>query len=489
MLNRFLLHGLAFCVLICGTPSWAIAQYHPMQWPSADPSTPYQSMATSAPGWGVAAHPPSNARFDGFPRRLPPTDPAMFPSNHAPYTQVPAYGAPGVPAYGNPGVPAYGSPGVPAYGTPGLAAIGPMQPMERPASMEPQPDVKEIDGKDLDPVYCSPCPRFYAYGEFLFLRRNNASIRQDIVQSQPRIFDGSLPETFFSTSDLNFQFEPAFRALIGHRLHDGWAWEASYLGLFDATAYEACIFPRDPNTILSFPDPPSGLNANVFADIDRMWIRYSSAIHSGEFNLVHCIGGCAQACKGHCDSKPVYLTNAWCRTYEWFFGLRYLSVREQLEIYGERDLEQTSGDFGPVFGTEDGFYNISTRNNLFGPQIGARMRHWNDRLGWELSGKLGAFYNDAAQQQMVVDFPDEVLRDTRASGSRFAYLSEVNLTGLFRLTQVWNLRAGYNLIYVGGLALAPDQLDFTGGETSGQRLDRGGSILLHGVNVGLEARW
>ncbi len=481
MFNRFFFRGLTTCILIGGTSIIASAQYDSTPWPSAYQQTD-ASIYPSASGWAVAAHSAPMTRFDSSPRRLPPTDPFGFPSYQASNTPFPPYQAFHTP--------------LPPYGASRLPAMSPMPSVESTEPMEPLPAMKDGDCKDACAADCSACPRSYAYGEFLFLRRGNSSITRDIVQSQPLLLDVPFPvnglftRTFFSTSDLNFQYEPAFRALVGHRLHDGWALEASYLGLFDATAYEACIFPTDPNTILSFPDPPGGLNFNVFADIDRMWIRYSSAIHSGELNLVHCLGGCAHPCKGDCDPKHVHVGNTWCRTYEWLFGLRYLSVREQLEIYGERDLEITGGDVGPIFGTEDGFYDISTRNNLFGPQIGARMRHWNDRLGWELSGKLGAFYNDAAQRQLVVDFPDFELRPTTgASGSQFAYLSEVNLTGLFRLTQVWNLRAGYNLIYIGGLALAPDQLDFSSGEASGQGLNRSGGILLHGVNLGLEARW
>jgi hypothetical protein len=39
------------------------------------------------------------------------------------------------------------------------------------------------------------------------------------------------------------------------------------------------------------------------------------------------------------------------------------------------------------------------------------------------------------------------------------------------------------------VALAPDQLDFTNTAASGSGLAAGGGIFLHGVNLGLEARW
>jgi len=39
------------------------------------------------------------------------------------------------------------------------------------------------------------------------------------------------------------------------------------------------------------------------------------------------------------------------------------------------------------------------------------------------------------------------------------------------------------------VALATDQLDFTNTDQSGSALAKDGGVFLHGVNVGLEARW
>jgi hypothetical protein len=42
---------------------------------------------------------------------------------------------------------------------------------------------------------------------------------------------------------------------------------------------------------------------------------------------------------------------------------------------------------------------------------------------------------------------------------------------------------------LGGLALAPDQLDFTDTLTSGTQLHSTGWIFIHGGVLGLQARW
>jgi len=357
----------------------------------------------------------------------------------------------------------------------------PTEPLPAPPNPLPygDPEPWPAAGQKVGCSTCSPCPRVYGYGEFLFLQRSNCSDDQPLIDSLGLFGQ----ETFFSTSDLDFDFEPAFRGLVGFRLHGGWALEAGYLGLCDATS-RAFLVPPDGNTILTFPDE---LGANVFPNMDRIWIDYSSEIHSGELNLVCCTGCCATCGgKGGADPKQPACCNTWCKTFEWFVGFRYLNVAERLRIDAQRDLEQTGGGIG----TESGYYDLRARNNLFGPQIGARLRRWDNRLGWEATGKVGIFYNDAQQYQEIIDYDDFVFRERIGdSGSAVAYMGEFNVTGLFRLNDVWNLRAGYNVMWIGGLALAPDQLDFSADIEAGQQLDRTGGVFLHGVNLGIEARW
>jgi hypothetical protein len=52
------------------------------------------------------------------------------------------------------------------------------------------------------------------------------------------------------------------------------------------------------------------------------------------------------------------------------------------------------------------------------------------------------------------------------------------------------LKAGYTLLAIEGLALAPDQLDFNfGASPSGNEIHTGGGMIFQGLNVGVEARW
>ena len=90
----------------------------------------------------------------------------------------------------------------------------------------------------------------------------------------------------------------------------------------------------------------------------------------------------------------------------------------------------------------------------------------------------------------IVDLSGDPIRPTRSANSgQVAFVGDLNLTGICPINHLWGLRAGYNLIWIEGVALAPNQLDFTNTFTSGTRLSTNGGVFLHGLNVGLEARW
>jgi hypothetical protein len=267
-------------------------------------------------------------------------------------------------------------------------------------------------------------------------------------------------------------------------LHDNWALEGSYLGLCESEASNFLTTPPDTN--LTFP---GGLVTNVISGVDRIWTDYSSSFCSAELNLVCGHGGCTTSGDLNTDyGVPGHGagSRSRCQTFEWFAGFRYLSLSEELNIHGERDQEipqvTTAVEHGP--------YNIRTGNDLYGGQVGARLRRWGERLGWEATSKAGIFGNDAQEEQYIIDFPNFELRPlTGDAGVQVAFAGELNLTAIYRLSDVWNLRAGYNLIWISGLALAPDQLDFSGTLPAGDLLHSTGSMFLHGASCGVEARW
>ncbi|MCE9526345.1 MAG: BBP7 family outer membrane beta-barrel protein [Planctomycetales bacterium] len=171
-----------------------------------------------------------------------------------------------------------------------------------------------------------------------------------------------------------------------------------------------------------------------------------------------------------------------CRSFTWFTGFRYLNLNQKLNIATQRTVA------GAV---ENGNYNIRTNNNLYGAQLGARLRRTSGRFGWDATGFAGIFGNAAQQTQSVTDFPNFPLRPAVSNSTGgVAFVGGGNLSGLYSLSNAWNLRAGYTVLWIEGVALAPNQLDYNfAASPSGNQLHNGGGMFLHGVSVGVDGRW
>jgi len=311
----------------------------------------------------------------------------------------------------------------------------------------------ESVGGDGLPCSCRESqPGFYAQAEALFLSRNHQSFRQPLAIRVQDENDPSPGTTLLSTGDLSFGTDPGVRVLLGHRVDDCLGWELSYFGIFHAGTSATVTGDND----LAIPGD-LGRQSLDFFGADRMRFEYSSELHNFEANRIRAIN----------DNLSLLA------------GFRYLYLGEQFNI-NSTDLDTGTGD-----------YHIGTSNNLFGAQLGARVQRACGRLGWDLTGKAGVFGNASKQSQSVTDFPPGFfLRSPRSnSGGSVAFVGDVNFSLTYRLTDVWAVRGGYNLMWIEGVALAPDQLDFANESTSGTALHHAGGMFLHGANVGLEARW
>ena len=356
------------------------------------------------------------------------------------------------------------------------------------------PSSTKSQGNGLDgcflPFCCNaPCPCFYGQVEALFMKQDPQFTRQPIIVSQT--FGSNTTPTLLSTSDLDMNFDPGLQATVGMRLCGCWALEFEYFGLFGGNASAGTVRP-----VGGFITFPTGAFGNVFANMSAVQVNYSSSVQSFAVNLPCCCGCCDECCDecgcgqvgDECSCGKVG-NRCGCgqvgyRSFEWFAGFRYLNISQRLGILAQAVAF-------PSASLEEGTYDISTTNNLFGAQLGARLRRLWGRFGWEATGMAGVFGNAEQETQSVTDFPNFPLRPTvSTSGGEVAFVGEINLSALYRLTDVWILKAGYNLMWIDGLALAPDQLDFNFATSpSGNQLQNGGAMFLQGVNVGLEARW
>ena len=188
-------------------------------------------------------------------------------------------------------------------------------------------------------LYVSPLQRTYATVDFVAFRRDWAGSETFATLNTPT-------DAVLTTGDLQTVYQPGMRVLLGRRMTDCVAVEASYLGLIQSNV-SGLVQDSTDNTLgtagnmfspfSNFGDPAIvGFDYNYFASI-----RVLSTFNNVELNL-----------RQRFDTLPS------CLQASGVFGLRYIDIREQFE-YNTRSNEPTPG------GAADYGY-VKTRNGLFG---------------------------------------------------------------------------------------------------------------------------
>lgn len=321
-----------------------------------------------------------------------------------------------------------------------------------------------ISEEALEPLGVGGAPRIdrlaapnwtrYSYAEALIMGRDNQAF------NRPLVVDALTDTQVLGTQDLQFPYGGGLRAFYGALGPDCRGWEVGYFGLYNLTA--TAVAPTAPDTYAF----PNGFGAPQSLS-DTATITNDTTINSVEANMFH-----------HFERWNFY-REAWLEV-DWLTGFRYVGVEENAEI-----LMLCCG------GTDSYLYRLGSRNNMFGGQIGGRARLNWQRWAVEGWGKAALLGNAAEQyQDPVVSTISGPIRDgISSSGTTVGMVADLNISAIYRLTEVWGIRAGFNTIWLGGTALALDQFDFSSSTTGGGVLQEGGSLFLNGVNLGLEGRW
>jgi hypothetical protein len=158
----------------------------------------------------------------------------------------------------------------------------------------------------------------------------------------------------------------------------------------------------------------------------------------------------------------------------WFVGFRALSIDELL-----------TANINAGAST----HAVATRNRLYGAQLGIDALLL-DCDCWYVNavGKAGIYGNSAEQVTTTAGLGAALPLITYA-GSDTSFVGEIGINANYQLTDRLSVLAGYNLLWVNSLALAPDQLAATNVNTGVGALDVGGNLFYHGFNVGLEYGW
>lgn len=160
-------------------------------------------------------------------------------------------------------------------------------------------------------------------------------------------------------------------------------------------------------------------------------------------------------------------------------GLRWVELRENLQ-----------GTLTPpTFSWEPPFWNTDARNNLYGFQVGADGKLLDSgRISIDGLVKAGIYDNQAEEATGVSIF--KATRLSYASTNHAAFVGEIGLQCKYQITDRLAATAGYQAIWLDGVALAPAQIDQTVTIPLDIVVVRGvncdGGVFYHGATVGLE---
>lgn len=305
----------------------------------------------------------------------------------------------------------------------------------------------------------------YAVVDALFLQRDNASLDRTLV------LDIDTGRPAITAPDLQFPVAGGVKAVVGHHGCDECGWELGYLGIYGMSAVDTVA----GNGNLDIAPPLDGTVASL-AGASLARVSYGSAINGAEANLL------ATREFFHLPRLNGYAADQvpFVAMVDWLAGFRWAGLEEQAAISLATPGLGTSG------------YAVRSSSNLFGGQVGVRGRIDWERWGLEGQGKAAlAGVSMSQSQSSIIDLQTgDVFRPARgATAADVGGIFDWSVTLVRHITDTWSIRAGYTMLWLTGVALAPDQFDFSTSTLAGTSVAGGQTIWLQGGTLGVEGRW
>lgn len=274
-------------------------------------------------------------------------------------------------------------------------------------------------------------PRWQAQVDALMLWQGN-------IASVPLLeSDG---DSILDVADAQTSMSAGVRTGLLYHFSECVAMEGNYFNVRPFTATELADFESAQLPFL--PGEPTVT--------DGAWLVNKANIQSAEWNL-------------RWKEGPGPLT--------WLAGFRWVEWNQWMSLDSSGDVASQTG------------------NDLYGGQIGADLALWNGGgpLRVHGVGKAGVFYNNAFQRTWT-NLPGSGLDGVFGERDLTSFFGEVGVNASYWFTQTWAWRVGYSLFWLSGVAVPANQLGVTDVGTA-RSINGNGSVLLHGVTTGLEARW
>jgi hypothetical protein len=309
--------------------------------------------------------------------------------------------------------------------------------------------------------------RWYDFAvDFMSLKRDDPGI------TIPLTTQGINGPVVLSTDDLDFEYVESFRFSAGMQVGPGSSLEFTYFGLFDSNA--SAVARSANNDLFSIVSNFGLLPDGGFPETD------ASNLQRIDYNSTF-------------DSFEVSWRRRWmgpnCRYQgSWMAGVRHFILDENFRLYTQSPL---SVNFNNQWATAH--FRTDTTNNLTGFQFGGDM--WicvmpGLRVG--VDGRAGVYGNHANVNTTIFTntgfgpFFEEIKSDD------VAFIGQLELMFTYRINYQWTARAGYQLLYLDGVALGTDNFNRIppfGPQARTTFINDDGNVFYHGYNIGLEFQW
>ncbi|MBN2477400.1 MAG: BBP7 family outer membrane beta-barrel protein [Pirellulales bacterium] len=225
-----------------------------------------------------------------------------------------------------------------------------------------------------------------------------------------------------------------------------------------------------------------------FNRADQHRFTYGSDFNNAELNV-------RLSPRGRADRLVLHPNGKWrreCRPgyyTSYVFGLRYMSIHEAFRWHSQGSIVDSPNTVD-VFGD----YSVRTHNDLVGLQVGGDYIYRHCKWSWGVRAKAGPFINMADQYtDVTVDsFGDpwtpgdlaelethQIVRKNEAS-----LMAELGLVGTYKIRPNLVLHAGYEFMWITGLAYAAEQLQFE--RNPPERINLNGHAYYHGFTMGFQ---
>jgi hypothetical protein len=241
--------------------------------------------------------------------------------------------------------------------------------------------------------------------------------------------------------------------------------------------------PFEPTQAI-FDTPVGGFNR-----ADRHVIENNSELHSFELAV--------RLTPRTRQDRLVMLPNGtWrreCNPGQYFsytFGPRYLILDERFNFTSEGTIQQ----FGEMDQLVTGRYHVHARNHLLGLQVGAETIFRQCRSSWGFQAKVGPYLNFAGQTSTIRTnasadpFAGDDLDILRQGEQEVAaVVGQVGAVGTYQVRPNLRVRGAWDLMWIAGLSLAPEQVVFNTG--SAPHVNANGMLFLQGLTLEMELVW